>query len=228
MYQADDPRVDHVPVLVISAPSSDGTMHNLARFKRFIEQLSRIVDEGEDAERRLFESAKPLLADLVGHDDWLPAELAAPDPDWYRQYLLYLDPRERFSVVSVVWGPGRGTAIYDLTVWGMTAVMEGVLRCEVFDRDPVGYQLSPATTRRLQRSDVFIASPAIGDIHRLTNALADAVTLSIHVYGANIATVKRYIYDPDTGHRRKFVSAYDNPVVPHITQSRLKVLLRRI
>ena len=41
---------------------------------------------------------------LVSRDDWLPETAARPHPVHYRQYLLYCDPRERYSVVSFVWG----------------------------------------------------------------------------------------------------------------------------
>jgi 3-mercaptopropionate dioxygenase len=50
---------------------------------------------------------RDLPAGLVARDDWLPEWFAAADPMKYRQYLLYGDPLERFSLVSFVWGPGQ-------------------------------------------------------------------------------------------------------------------------
>ena len=106
--------------------------------------------------------------------------------------------------------------------------MDGALSCRAFSRDPDGHQLMAGDPHQLGPGDTYLASPRIGDIHQLSNPLSDQGSISIHVYGANIATVKRYIYDPQTGHRRKFLSAYSNQIVSHITQSRLKVLLERI
>jgi len=50
-------------------------------------------------------------------------------------------------------------------------------------------------------------SPTIGDIHRVSNAFDDRVTISIHVYGADIGKVRRSTYDQD-GSRKTFVSGY--------------------
>ena len=49
-------------------------------------------------------------------------------------------------------------------------------------------------------------SPAIGDIHRVRNALADRVSISIHVYGANIGAVRRHVFDAKIGEAKTFVS----------------------
>src|SRR6266851_90507 len=68
---------------------------------------------------------KPLLAELVRSDHWLPAAFAQPHPEYYQQYLLHCDSRERFSVVSFVWGPGQATPIHDHTVWGIIGMLRG-------------------------------------------------------------------------------------------------------
>jgi 3-mercaptopropionate dioxygenase len=75
----------------------------LARFRRFLGDLTRLCDAGAD-EETIRACAGASLHDLVSADDWLPAKFAKPDPVHYRQYLLYCDPLERFSVVSFVWG----------------------------------------------------------------------------------------------------------------------------
>ena len=87
-------------------------------------QLSRLRD--------FVRAGRPLLVDLITHDDWLPEEFARGEAGRYRQNLLYCDPFERFSVVSFVWGPGQCTPIHDHTVWGMVGVMRGEELCEEF------------------------------------------------------------------------------------------------
>ncbi len=57
-----------------------------------------------------------------------------------------------------------------------------------------------------------------GDIHRVSNALADRVSISIHVYGGNIGAVKRAVYTPE-GQQKPFISGYSNRHLPNIWDS---------
>jgi predicted metal-dependent enzyme (double-stranded beta helix superfamily) len=59
--------------------------------------------------------------------------------------------------------------------------------------------------------EIDLVSPRIGDIHRVSNALADRPTLSIHVYGADIGTLKRHMYAAETGAMQDFISGYSTP-----------------
>ena len=91
-------------------------MTELSRLTGFVKDFTALIDEVEDDEARILEDGGRLLADLIAHDDWLPDACAAPHADHYQQYLLHCDPKERFSVVSFVWGPGHTTPIHDHTV----------------------------------------------------------------------------------------------------------------
>ena len=91
-----------------------------------------------------------LLADLVTHDDWLPDEFALPSVESYRQYLLYCDPLERFSVVSFVWGPGQKTPVHDHTVWGLVGVMRGAELCEEYNGAVTGKPFTASGTHRIE------------------------------------------------------------------------------
>ncbi|MNN04719.1 hypothetical protein D3C81_1174490 [compost metagenome] len=57
-------------------------------------------------------------------------------------------------------------------------------------------------------------SPTVGDIHRVHNAYEDRVSISIHVYGANIGAVRRHVY-PEAGGRKPFISGYSNSTLPN-------------
>ena len=50
-------------------------------------------------------------------------------------------------------------------------------------------------------------SPRLGDIHRVANAYDDRVSISIHVYGADIGKVARATYGR-SGQEKPFVSGY--------------------
>lgn len=192
-------------------------MTNIARLRDYVQRFTRMLDEvGNDDEPRILQAGEPLLAALVAHDDWLPAEYARPGEDSYRQYLLYCDPRERFSVVSFVWGPGQATPVHDHTVWGMIGMMRGAETCEEFDCAALGASLRTGAKHALRPGEIDKVSPRIGDIHRVANALADRPSISIHVYGANIGAVSRHVFAAASGAIQPFVSGYSNASMPNL------------
>ncbi len=113
-------------------------------------------------------------------------------------------------MVSFVWGPGQCTPIHDHTVWGVVGMLRGSERSEQFERTHQG--MAHVGTERLAPGDVSAFSPRTGDIHRVCNALADGVSISIHAYGANIGRVPRHVFDQGTGQSRAFMSGYANEV----------------
>ena len=148
-----------------------------------------------------------LLGELVAHDDWLPPAFARPDPQRYRQLPLHRDAAGRFSVVSFVWGPGQATPIHDHTVWGLIGMLRGAEYSQGYRYTGPNELVPVGAPLRLVSGQVEAVSPAIGDIHRVHNAYDDRVSISIHVYGADIGTVPRSVYQTD-GRRQAFVSGY--------------------
>lgn len=187
---------------------------NPARLREFITQLGALVDAITDHASLLAELA-PLLSELVSHDDWLPDAYAQPDPQRYQQYLLHCDSRERFSVVSFVWGPGQETPIHDHRVWGLVGVLRGAELNQSYTRDAQGVLHEEGDPLRLEIGSVAALSPLASDIHRVQNAFTDRVSLSIHIYGANIGAVERATYDAE-GRPKKFISGYANTSLPNL------------
>lgn len=190
-------------------------MTNPARFRDFIARMSALVDQHGADERRMLAEGGALLAELVRHDDWLPSEYARAAAESYRQYLLYCDPRERFSVVSFVWGPGQRTPVHDHTVWGLVGVLRGAELCEEYAPPVPGQAMRKTGEHRVSPGDIDKVSPTIGDIHVVSNALTDRPSISIHAYGANIGAVARHVFDPGTGRASPFVSGYHNTSLPN-------------
>jgi predicted metal-dependent enzyme (double-stranded beta helix superfamily) len=190
-------------------------MTNPQRFRDFIAGFSALVDAHASDERRILAEGGKLLGALVSHDDWLPEEFARAAADSYRQYLLYCDPRERFSVVSFVWSPGQKTPVHDHTVWGLVGVLRGEEQCEEYGDPVAGEPMRPRGAHRVRPGEVDRVSPTVGDVHVVSNALGDRPSISIHVYGANIGAVRRHVFDPETGAPRPFVSGYHNTVLPN-------------
>jgi 3-mercaptopropionate dioxygenase len=184
------------------------------RLRHLLSDLTRLCDEGAD-ERRIRKEGGESLRRLVAADDWLMPEFAAPDPQIYRQYLLYCDPLERFSVVSFVWGPGQKTPVHDHTVWGLIGMLRGAEISRNYSPGPDG-RLIPAGEERLLPGMVTAVSPAIGDIHLVENALHDQASISIHAYGANIGAVARHVFVPESGTAKPFVSGYANRHLPNL------------
>ena len=79
------------------------TPGSLAPLRNFVAALTALVDAQTD-EAALLAAVRPRLAALLADDTWLPAPQAQADPERYAQHLLYLDPQQRFSVVSLSGG----------------------------------------------------------------------------------------------------------------------------
>ena len=189
---------------------------NHARFRTFIAGFTRLVERADADEARIHAEGETRLLDLVRNDDWLPDAYAQPHPQYYQQYLLYCDPLERFSVVSFVWGPGQKTPVHDHTVWGLLGVMRGAELCKRFDAPVSGKPMRVHPQQRLELHEIDRVSPMVGDIHEVANAYPDRVSISIHIYGANIGAVKRHVYDAATGTPKDFVSGYSNTTLPNV------------
>jgi len=184
-----------------------------SKLKTFIQEATRQFSGPLDP-RTATERLRPLLAKLVAVDDWLDEAFCKPHPQYYQQYLLHCDPLERFSVVSFVWGPGQKTPIHDHTVWGLIGMLRG---SEIStDYQPRDGRLERAGETTLVPGQVESLLPGHNDIHLVRNAHEDQVSISIHVYGANIGRVRRHVYDPQSGAPKEFVSGFSSAVMPNV------------
>jgi len=186
---------------------------NHARFRQFVQNMARVLDT-QPPEATVVHKGRALLAELVAHDDWLPDTYAQPDAQRYQQYLLHVDSLERFCVVSFVWGPGQSTPIHDHTVWGLIGMLRGAETAQAYAPASDGCLVAQGEAVKLVPGQVEAVSPTLGDVHRVSNALADRASISIHVYGANIGSVVRSVFLED-GSRKPFVSGYSNTTLPN-------------
>ena len=191
-------------------------MNSIEPLRRFVQDMTRAVEKCGADEAAILKEGKALLGHLIARDDWLPPEFAQAHADTYRQYLLHCDPLERFSVVSFVWGPGHTTPVHDHTVWGLVGVLRGAEKCEEYERAGAGQPMRKTGEHLIEPGGIDAVSPTLGDIHTVSNALADRPSVSIHVYGANIGAVSRHVYVRETGAIKPFVSGYSNASVPNL------------
>lgn len=192
-------------------PFAEESLARIPRLQNFILSLSNLLEETPD-ESTIISSAKVFMEQLVKSDDWLPEAFARPNPDKYQQFLLYLDPQERFSIVSFVWGPGQFTPVHDHTVWGLVGLLRGSEISQAYDYLDQGNLIPSGPPVRMMPGEVELVSPTIGDIHQVYNGLNDQPSISIHVYGADIGKVRRHTYRED-GTVKEFISGYSNPSV---------------
>ncbi|HSI61172.1 MAG TPA: cysteine dioxygenase [Ideonella sp.] len=194
--------------------------HSLAEggnaFRRFLAGFENLLAQ-QPAEDRIVSEGGRLLGVLVGRDDWLPPAFAVPGPERYRQYALHRDPAGRFAVVSFVWGPGQATPIHDHTVWGLIGMLRGAEYSQGYRYVGPNRLVPAGEPLRIAAGQVEAVSPRLGDIHRVHNAFDDRVSISIHVYGADIGSIPRSIYAED-GSRQDFVSGY-SPLEPATEKS---------
>ena len=188
------------------------------RLRRFIGDMTSLVGGAwqDKDEAATIEVGAKLLAELVRHDDWLPESMARCPPHGYAQNLLWCDPFERFSLVSFVWAPSACTPVHDHQMWWLVGMLRGSETSQRFTRDPATGALAMGECSTLAPGDVEALLPALGDIHQVTNALADCGSISIHVYGGNIGAVRRHTFDVTSGEARLFVSGYTNRELPNL------------
>lgn len=185
----------------------------VSRLRDFVTDMTALANR-MPVGATMMDEARPLLARLIETDDWLPEACAIPHETYYRQYLLHCDPAERFSLVSFVWGPGQETPIHNHTVWGLIGMLRGEEISTPYALGE-GYCRPEGEPVHLKPGSIDAVAPEIGDIHKVVNAFSDRVSISIHLYGANIGAVKRSVFYPD-GTQKEFISGYNSETVPNI------------
>lgn len=149
----------------------------------FIRDAEAAIDDPEAIASRL----RPLLA----QDGWLAPEHQAPGGDRYRQHLLYVSPSRRLSVVALVWRPGQATAIHDHVSWCVVGVYRGLERETRYRL--VDGALERTATIEAGPGHVEALLPPAENIHSV-QAGGDELTISIHVYGADIERLGSSVY----------------------------------
>jgi predicted metal-dependent enzyme (double-stranded beta helix superfamily) len=122
--------------------------------------------------------------------------------DTYARRLLHRDPRNRYTAVVMTWGPGQGTALHDHAgIWCVEGVIEG--RMEVTRFDLLGEQDGVYRFEERQRlaAEVGSAGSLIPpfEYHRLSNALPDESSITLHVYGGEMTSCHVFVPQP-AGH----------------------------
>lgn len=166
--------------------------------KRFIWDIQSMV-ELADSEREILVIGRDLMARLIANEDWLPPVFAAPSPAGGRQFQIYSDGLERFSIVSTILSGGTGLSIAQPSVWEIAGVLRGAMTRELLEGSTNGRARSTSGDPVLQPGSVDARASGSGDVLRLSNALRDQISIAIHVYGGEIGRLSRRSIAPDGG-----------------------------
>ena len=111
-----------------------------------------------------------------------------PRPDTYARRLLYRDPRDRYTMVVMTWGPGQRTALHDHAgIWCVECVVEGMMEVAQYDLTAE----SGGTYTFVERSRIKAGRGSAGclippfEYHTLANDAASP-SITLHVYGGEM------------------------------------------
>jgi predicted metal-dependent enzyme (double-stranded beta helix superfamily) len=173
---------------VTSYAPQPGQAHAGDALRRFTDAMDRAVAATGDTAARAAAAAS-LLPDLLAHPEAIGARHRVPSHDGYQQHVVHVHPDGCYSLVALVWRPGQATPIHDHRCWCVVGVLEGEEDEERFHL--VDHDGRPALVltgnERQAAGSVCTLVPPQENIHRVSSAAPTGVTVSLHVYGDDIA-----------------------------------------
>lgn len=158
-------------------------MSGLPRLERLAERIGAAVTLEADAMAQAIQAA---LAEATDPADWLPPERRRANHERYARHLLYSDPGERFSILSIVWDPGQKSPIHGHYCWCSVAVYQGELTERWYRESEPGVPQLVSTTRR--RPGTLSFDRGLSGLHRIANE-SGSTAISLHVYGAGASRI---------------------------------------
>lgn len=161
----------------------------------FIADVDRIARDETDA-RILTERVKPLLGQLVKNPDSIPERYRRKPQGQRGRFMLHRAPH--FNVTSVIWGPGDTAGAHNHETWGVIGVIENEIeetRYQVSETGPGRARLTATQVMRHRPGDVSCLVPG-DEVHRMHNP-TDRDTVEIHVYGKDLAGLRRRTWAED-------------------------------
>lgn len=140
--------------------------------------------------------ARPLADD----QDWVEQRCReAPEEQGFGVTILHEEPDHSLLVETVCWLPGRGVAPHDHQTWGVVVGLEGRERNtgwrRLDDGSREGYaEIVPDREVIVTPGDTIRLMP--DDIHSVRNEGTEP-SLSLHIYGRNLAHLARSEFDPE-------------------------------
>ena len=162
-----------------------------ARLASLVSELQHVVDT-RDVPADIAEQAAAALGRYRGIDDVLTDDQRRGTLEHYTRHILYADPAERFTLVSLVWHPGQFTPVHGHHTWCAYAILSGSMSEERYRWDATR-ELAVHTdnVRRGECNSVW-GQAGLEAIHRLRN-VSEEVAVSLHVYGVPVGRVTTHV-----------------------------------
>ena len=163
-----------------------------------ISNIKKIVTNGKD-HKMIITALAPVMKGLAADQGWLKPEYFQCD---HKQGMgisvLNEEPDHTIFIETVAWLPGRGVAPHDHQTWG---VVVGIVGSEInvnWQRIDDGTkedfaELEILEEREIRTGDIVYLLP--DDIHSVRNE-SNTTSLSLHIYGQALSSIKRYEFDP--------------------------------
>jgi len=170
-------------------------------------KVQALVGRGLD-ERALTAAVRAELEEALAAGFELPEDKTRPDPERYVMYPLHVAADGGFSIASAVWNVGQGTPVHGHETWGVVGIHSGV-EVETRYAKPVvpDVPLVEEGTDEWSAGQVTVCCTTDDDVHQVRCG-GDRPVVGIHIYGADIGTLPRRSYDPQTGAVHWFVSTW--------------------
>jgi predicted metal-dependent enzyme (double-stranded beta helix superfamily) len=124
--------------------------------------------------------------------DLLTAELRAPRNGCYARHTIAADPAGRFTLLSIVWGPGQFSPPHAHDAWCAYAVAENTLTETLYEFDAQSGKAVAAGTTEREPGYACFAPAGLEQIHRLGNATGVGA-ISLHAYGVEGSRVGTHV-----------------------------------
>jgi predicted metal-dependent enzyme (double-stranded beta helix superfamily) len=122
----------------------------------------------------------------------LTPDQCAPDCDHYARHTLYADPAGRFTILSLVWGPGQFSPPHAHAVWCAYAVVDRTLTETLYRFDAARQKAVALGATARDPGYACFAQAGLDQIHRLGNAGSEPA-ISLHVYGVESERVCTHV-----------------------------------
>lgn len=170
--------------------------------------IGSALDSASDDSRRCSAIKSALEAACRRGGPLLPERCLQALAGQYARHLVHKDPRGRFSVVAMVWGPGQGTPLHDHAgTWCVECVYRGSIEVSSYSRR-ANRCSSSGVFDFAEESRTLAVSGAAGalippfEYHVIRNPGSDPAA-TIHVYGGEILRCTVFEPEPGGGYRAR-------------------------
>ncbi|MCL6623167.1 MAG: cysteine dioxygenase family protein [Fimbriimonadales bacterium] len=134
-------------------------------------------------------AVKEALCHAIAGGLSLPERFRQPCEERYARRLLYQSPALGYTALVMVWAPYQGTPLHDHAgIWCVEGVVEGLIDVTQYELEEDRGDLCRFTPQGTVRAGVGMAGSLIPpfEYHTISNALEDACSVTIHVYGSEM------------------------------------------